>query len=47
MPDDLNIRQPEDPQKVNINQDHEVKYWCQHFTCKPEELKEAVSKVCR
>jgi len=31
MPDDLNRRQPEDPDRINIEQQWEVEYWAKHF----------------
>jgi len=31
MPDDLRRKQPEDPNKININQSWEVNYWCSKF----------------
>lgn len=45
MPDDLDRRAPEDPKRINLNQDHEVEYWCDKFDCSEKELRNAVSKV--
>ena len=45
MPDDLDKTAPEDPKRININQDHEVEYWCGRFRCTEQELRDAVSAV--
>ena len=45
MPDDKSIRGPQDASRVNVNQDHEVAYWCRKFGCTPSELKAAVKAV--
>ena len=45
MPDDLTKRGPHDRARVNINQKHEIKGWCEKFKCSEEELKKAVEKV--
>ena len=45
MPDDLKRRQPEDPQRININQDWEVDYWSKKLGCTKAELIAAVQKV--
>lgn len=45
MPDILTRRKPEDPQRININQDWEVTYWCQELGCTKQELKDAVNAV--
>lgn len=42
MPDNLNIRQPEDAKKINLNQPYEVSYWCNQFECTEKELRDAV-----
>lgn len=45
MPDDLDRRAPEDPKRININQDHEVEYWCDKFDCTEKQLRDAVRLV--
>lgn len=40
--DSLKRIQPEDPTKINVNQDWEVKYWCNKFNCTESELRNAV-----
>ena len=45
MPDDLTRRGPEDPHYINLDQDHEVRYWCRKLDCTEEELRDAVSVV--
>jgi len=45
MPDNLKRKQPEDPEKININQQWEVDYWCDNLGCSEELLRRAVEKV--
>lgn len=45
MPDDITRRQPEDPQRININQDWELEYWSKRLGCTKAELIAAVNKV--
>jgi hypothetical protein len=45
MPDDITRRQPEDPQRINIEQDWEVSYWSEKLGCTKAELIAAVQKV--
>ncbi|HYW15092.1 MAG TPA: DUF3606 domain-containing protein [Allosphingosinicella sp.] len=45
MVDDLNNRGPQDRARVNVNEDHEVRYWTGKFGCTEEELRAAVGKV--
>jgi len=45
MADDLSRTGPEDPKKININQDWEVRYWCKELGVTAEELVEAVKAV--
>ena len=45
MADDLTRRGPEDPQKININQYHEVRYWTGKFGITEQTLRAAVSAV--
>jgi len=45
MADNLNIRRPEDPTKVNVHEAWELEYWSQKFGVSVAKLKEAVSRV--
>lgn len=45
MPDDLTKKRPEDAKRINVNQPHEVEYWCAALGCTEEELEEAVEAV--
>jgi len=45
MSDDLEIRQPQDPNKININQDWELKYWSKKFGVSEIKIIEAVKAV--
>ena len=45
MPDNLKKKRPQDSQRTNLHQDHEVRYWCNKFNCTKEELQDAVSLV--
>ena len=45
MPDDLTKKRPHDSQRINLNQDHEVRYWCNKFNCTKKELQDAVSLI--
>lgn len=45
MADDPNIRAPGDRQRINVNQEHEVRYWTQRLGVTPEELRKAVEAV--
>ncbi len=45
MSDNTNIRQPEDPAKVNINQQWEIDYWCKKWSITKERLLKIVKKV--
>ena len=38
-------RIPNDAERVNVNDDDEVAYWCREFDCNADELREAVSAV--
>ena len=42
MVDDTNIRQPEDPLKINLNQFWEINYWTKKFGITVDKLKQAV-----
>lgn len=45
MPDNLSIRRPADPKRVNVHEDWEVKYWTTHFRASPDQLRTAVRAV--
>lgn len=45
MADNLKKRQPEDPKKINVNQEWEVTYWCNELKCTEKQLKDAVDSV--
>jgi hypothetical protein len=45
MADDLDNRGPQDRSRVNVNEDYEVRYWCDKFGCTEDELRAAVDKV--
>ncbi|PLC51854.1 DUF3606 domain-containing protein [Pollutimonas subterranea] len=36
---------PRDPSRIDINQERELRYWCDQFQCKPDELRVAVDSV--
>ena len=36
---------PHDAARVNVHEDHEVRYWTQRFGCSAAKLQEAVQKV--
>jgi hypothetical protein len=45
MADDPSKRRPQDSQRINIHEDHEVRYWTQKFGVTREQLEAAVQKV--
>lgn len=45
MADDKSKAGPEDAARVNVNQDHELRYWCEKFACTEEDLRAAVDEV--
>ncbi|HEY1328373.1 MAG TPA: DUF3606 domain-containing protein [Casimicrobiaceae bacterium] len=45
MADNPNIRGPQDRQRIDIHQEHEVRYWTQKLGVTPDELREAVEAV--
>ncbi|GAB5605072.1 DUF3606 domain-containing protein [Sideroxyarcus sp. TK5] len=45
MPDNLNIRQPQDPKRINVNEPWEVRYWTHKFGVSGVQLKQAVKAV--
>lgn len=42
MGDDTSKRGPQDGKRINIEQEHEVKYWTERFGVSREQLQEAV-----
>jgi hypothetical protein len=44
MADDMK-KGPQDRSKININEDHEVRYWSDKFGVTPDQLRTAVKKV--
>ena len=45
MTDDLLNRGQPDRSRINMNEDHEVKYWTRHLNVTREELQRLVDKV--
>lgn len=45
MADDTTNRGQQDRLRVNINEEHEVRYWTERFGCSRDELAMAVKKV--
>ncbi|MBV9076671.1 MAG: DUF3606 domain-containing protein [Methylobacteriaceae bacterium] len=45
MPDDLSIRRPQDPTKINVHEDWEIRYWCKKWSVTPDQLRAAVKAV--
>jgi hypothetical protein len=45
MSDNLQNRNAPDNQRINLNQEHEVRYWTQKFKVSREDLKKAVEAV--
>lgn len=45
MADDLTDRGAQDRARVNVNEPHEVRYWCTRFDCSEEQLRAAVDRV--
>ena len=45
MPDDLSTRHGRDRERINVNQDHELRHWSQKLGVTPDKLKEAVQAV--
>lgn len=43
MPDNLNIRQPQDKDRINVNEPWEVRYWTQKLGVSEAQLKQAVN----
>lgn len=45
MSDDLNKQGKADRDRINVNEDHELRYWTQTLGVSPEALRNAVKKV--
>jgi hypothetical protein len=45
MADDPKMTRPQDAQRVNVNQEHELRYWSQKFGVSNDRLKEVVARV--
>lgn len=45
MADDLKNRGVQDRIRINVHEEHEVRYWTQELRVTPEELKRAVETV--
>jgi hypothetical protein len=45
MADNPTMTRPQDSQRVNVNQEHELRYWTERFGVSAEALREAVGQV--
>ena len=45
MADNPGIRGQQDRSRINVNQEHEVRYWSEKLGITPDELKQAVEAV--
>lgn len=45
MPDDPALTRPLDARRVNVHQNHEVRYWSEKFGVSAETLRAAVEQV--
>ena len=45
MADDPNVRGQQDRSRINVNQDHELRYWSEKFGVSQDELRKAVEAV--
>ena len=45
MPDNPSIRSGSDRERINVNQEHELRHWAKKFDTTPEQIKEAVQAV--
>lgn len=45
MPDDLTKKRPQDAEKINLSQQHEIDYWTKALYTTEAKLRDAVSKV--
>lgn len=45
MTDNPDIRGPADRSRINVNQEHELRYWSDKFGVSADTLKDAVNRV--
>lgn len=45
MSDNLNIKGPQDPNTINLHQQHEISYWTKTLGVSEEKLRNAVNAV--
>jgi hypothetical protein len=45
MTDDKTQRAPRDAERVNVNEDYEVRYWCEKWGVSEQQLRDAVKRV--
>ena len=45
MADDLKNRGAQDRARVNVNEEHEIRYWTEKWGVTPQALKDAVKRV--
>jgi hypothetical protein len=45
MADDTNMRGPQDRSRINMQQEHEVRYWAEKFGVTKEQLQQAVDQA--
>lgn len=45
MPDDPRVPSQQDRKRINVNQEHECRYWSDRFGVSPERLRQAVKEV--
>ncbi len=45
MADDKSKHRPQDSNRIRVNEDDELEYWCERFGCTQAELRNAVQKV--
>ena len=45
MADDSSIRGQQDRARINLSQEHEVRYWSEKFGCSADELRRIVEEV--
>jgi hypothetical protein len=45
MADDPNMRGPQDRSRINMQQEHEVRYWAEKFGVTKEQLQQAVDQA--
>lgn len=45
MSDDKNDRAPRDAQRVNVNEDYEVRYWTRKWNVSEQQLRDAVKRA--